>query len=629
MGDILLIKLFILLFLLLAVPSAWSNTDKIASHPVWLKLLHYKIEPNIKSTRMSNKTFFLDKNGPTDPMSELDQTVKMIKNPELSKKLFNAPLECIYPARVYWLTKNYGKLLNLKNFSIEHCLELNLFYKDIAAKAISYVYIGPFMSNAASIMGHSILMLKKPGRSTIVNYAMSYSARLPKDVDPLTYITKGLLGGFGGIIKVEPFYHKIVEYRKIENRNMWEFELNLSEEEVQLITYHLWELKRGDFFKYYFFDENCAYLLVALIDMARPELNLIDQLSMMVLPNKIPELLSNNNLIKKQTYYPSYKEKLLFSYDQMSKNEKKFYIKNKDNLDLDTSLVSSPKLIDTFLNHLNHYSIHDEGKLKGKKKKLFDTLVMNKISLGSPPSKKVTKPKSPIESHDLIYAGIYAGIQNEGLDQKARENYIDLSLRFFTHEFTESDIGYVSYSEIQALKTTVRFPENGKPIFQHIDVASFSQVPIEYPFDRMPAFKFDLDVTQRIYSDCDNCLGTKLDVAYGAARDLFDHKMSIYLMGRLSQSFSAFGDESYVYSLGPEVGFVSQLSDNIKLRFFYSPQISGKSRFNFHHTLLESTLKINIKSSIYFRFEDYNLFTAVIFRQKSARDIKLGYQYYF
>ena len=70
-----------------------------------------------------------------------------------------------------------------------------------------------------------------------------------------------------------PYYRKVREYNDIESRDIWEYKLKLSEEEVSRVLLHLWEMQRAEF-DYYFLDENCSYQLLSLLDVAREDLHL-------------------------------------------------------------------------------------------------------------------------------------------------------------------------------------------------------------------------------------------------------------------------------------------------------------------------------------------------------------------
>ena len=50
-----------------------------------------------------------------------------------------------------------------------------------------------------------------------------------------------------------PYYEKIKEYSNLENRDIWEYSLEFTPDEVERMLLHLWELK-DIYTDYYFFD---------------------------------------------------------------------------------------------------------------------------------------------------------------------------------------------------------------------------------------------------------------------------------------------------------------------------------------------------------------------------------------
>jgi hypothetical protein len=79
-------------------------------------------------------------------------------------------------------------------------------------------------------------------------------------------------------------YHQLVrKYSDYENRDIWEYQLNLTPAEVRRLLEHLWELQ-GNHAAYYFFDENCSYQLLFLLDVARPGLALTDRFEVYTIP---------------------------------------------------------------------------------------------------------------------------------------------------------------------------------------------------------------------------------------------------------------------------------------------------------------------------------------------------------
>ena len=101
-----------------------------------------------------------------------------------------------------------------------------------------------------------------------------------------------MFGGFPGRYAVLPFYVKIQEYNNFESRDLWEYELLLSPDEMQWLVLHLWEL-RPTSFDYYFFQENCSYQMLTLIEAAKPELELTSQFVFHVIPADTVKVLRN------------------------------------------------------------------------------------------------------------------------------------------------------------------------------------------------------------------------------------------------------------------------------------------------------------------------------------------------
>lgn len=84
------------------------------------------------------------------------------------------------------------------------------------------------------------------------------------------------MGGYPGLFALVPYQEKLSEYRSLENRDLWEYRLNLTQAETERMVEHVWELKQIKF-DYFFFDENCSYRLLELLQVARPSLRLTGQ----------------------------------------------------------------------------------------------------------------------------------------------------------------------------------------------------------------------------------------------------------------------------------------------------------------------------------------------------------------
>ena len=88
--------------------------------------------------------------------------------------------------------------------------------------------------------------------------AVNYAALTHGESGPL-YALKGIFGAYDGYYSFMP-YQKIQEYTEIDQRDVWEYELNLDRAERRRLLLHIWELQ-GIATDYWFFDENCAFNL--------------------------------------------------------------------------------------------------------------------------------------------------------------------------------------------------------------------------------------------------------------------------------------------------------------------------------------------------------------------------------
>ncbi len=127
---------------------------------------------------------------------------------------------------------------------------------------------------------------------------------------------RGIFGGYPGITSIKPYYEMIRLYNDIEHRDLWEYTLNLNQQEVDTLLAHTWEIQDKNF-DYYFFDENCAYRLLALIDAARPGTDLLDEVSTHAIPSDTVRWVRDAGLLESIHYRPSAATSVAHSLDSL------------------------------------------------------------------------------------------------------------------------------------------------------------------------------------------------------------------------------------------------------------------------------------------------------------------------
>jgi hypothetical protein len=85
--------------------------------------------------------------------------------------------------------------------------------------------------------GHTLLRIDardQDERTRLLAYAINFAADTDEK-NGLVFAVKGLLGGYPGTFSVLPYYLKVREYGDLENRDLWEYELDLSPPEVDRV----------------------------------------------------------------------------------------------------------------------------------------------------------------------------------------------------------------------------------------------------------------------------------------------------------------------------------------------------------------------------------------------------------
>jgi hypothetical protein len=155
------------------------------------------------------------------------------------------------------------------------------------------VFTSAYLNNPASLFGHTLLRLDRrgePASTQLLAYAVSYAAD-DSGSTGLMYGIKGIAGGFTGYFELQSYDRLVRTYSDIENRDIWEYRLNLTPGQMARLVAHLWELREVRF-DYYFFSENCAWQLLTLLEVADPSRVLSDRFALWVAPPDVLRLIN-------------------------------------------------------------------------------------------------------------------------------------------------------------------------------------------------------------------------------------------------------------------------------------------------------------------------------------------------
>ncbi len=270
-----------------AVPP--KKLHELSKTRYWHVLLHWKNG----HSEIDDPSFFLTKGEAFSPLHELNATIRAIQNEDEN-------ISCRYPARIFWLMQVLPELFTQKHFI---CRDLEKRIAKVDIHNVALVFPTAYMNSPASMFGHTFLRLDKDPNLPLVSEAVNYAARTAEE-NGLRYLYNGLFGGYRGYYSMLPYYKKIKEYAAMEQRDMWEYELDLNATEIRRLLYHLYELK-GIYGDYYFFTKNCSYNLLWLLESAKIDTHLPDDFRFKVIPVDTIRSIQKRALILKVRFRPS------------------------------------------------------------------------------------------------------------------------------------------------------------------------------------------------------------------------------------------------------------------------------------------------------------------------------------
>ncbi|MBV2132648.1 DUF4105 domain-containing protein [Pseudomonas sp. MAP12] len=285
-----------------------ARLQALAAEPFWLALGHYE-RGKLGGWRsyVDDDEFFLAASGAEDPAAELAATFEALYRPAA---LGDRHPQCRYPARTRWLREQ----LALDDLPAPACPEFAAWYADIAPHSTVLVFPAAYLNSPSSMFGHTLLRVDQADidrqGSPLLSYALNFGAYIEGMDNSILYAWKGLMGGYPGLFALMPYREKIGEYSRLENRDLWEYRLNLTAVETGRLLEHVWELRQIQF-DYFFFDENCSYRLLELLEIARPGLQLTEDFPLTAIPADTVRAVKNAGLIERIDYRPSRERELL------------------------------------------------------------------------------------------------------------------------------------------------------------------------------------------------------------------------------------------------------------------------------------------------------------------------------
>ena len=459
-------KLIVLLFIALASPKAFSSKgEAFALSKKWLKLLHYKKTFSGYKSRATRPEFFLSPEGRTNPVEELNQSLKSFRE--------NPNLACRFPAR---------HSLLMENFSLPKrpaCKDLDEWKSSLSAGDLFLVYSTAYPSNPASLFGHTFLRfnrLKHGSRksSKLLGYSLAFLAQTNPNDNTLVYSLKGLTGGYEGYLEVKPFYMDVGIYNNSESRDMWEYKIPLTDAQKDRLVFHVWEVLTNTTFTYFFLDENCSTYVLELLEAVVPSWNFESKNNLMVVPQVTLKDVVKTVGVHQKEFRPAIKRQIWKRMDLLSSaSVEKVFSAQEDSSGIDD--LNSADELDLLIDLWKFENYKKTGVLSLEAKENMNKTLLKRASLEEDSRELRLRGKnefrSPEYGHDFARLSI-----------GHRENPF-ISLRYGFHSFDDPFIGYDEKSYISFLELDGEFEDDSLKLddFKLVEITSLQNFSWNYP----------------------------------------------------------------------------------------------------------------------------------------------------
>jgi len=595
-----------------------SVEQKLWQHSEWLNLLHSdgdSSQPNEYQSQVADKQFFLADEGNTNPSEELNATLTGLFSTE---NLGDKHVQCRFIARKQWLIEKLS--INPDTLPAVNCVEYKKWRKNIQPQQVTLIFPTYHLNSPSSMFGHTLLRLdsgKDENASKWLSVAINFGANVPEGDNSILYTYRGLAGGYPGLFVTDHYFKKIQEYNRIEHRDIWEYRLNLNEEETERMVQHIWEVQNINF-DYYFFDENCSYRLLELLEIARPTIELTDEYIVTAIPIDTVKTIHKAGLVENIEYRPARATVLSHMLEQMTTSQQQVVIELSKNIAIKdhssfTTLDESDqsKIVEAAYKYLRYQQSDSERDTTIDKRSFQLLKLRNSYPTSSVPD--VPVPVSPELGHNSKRTTIALG-------KRLHNTYGELGFKMSFHDLEDNVEGFLQGAQINIGSIQIRAEDNEGLSLYKLDLIDI--------FSLTPRTAFFKPIAWRIYT------GFERQLTRG------EDKLGYHVTGGGGGSWKLFKD-SQIYTLA-----TARLEINDRLSHTLEPGIGFITGFLSHFG--KNTARLEI-SGEHFTDDMYRLRTQythnfVINTNNSFKvyakhewqendvdfsDVNISYQYYF
>jgi hypothetical protein len=538
-----------------------AHGERLAERPEWRALLHYKplrFADGVESQVVA-ASFFLSPKGRNNPQDELDATLTGFFETDGSDP-DNSP-QCRFVARYHWLKQ-------VLEFDRERLPELNCgqfhrWFQEMNPGRLTLVFPAAYLNNPASMFGHTLLRVDALGegeQTRLLANTINYAADTHEQ-QGVKFAFKGLFGGYQGRFSIAPYYAAVKTYGDIENRDIWEYDLNLTQEEIGQLLRHVWEMPSA-WFDYYFLDENCSYHLLSLLETARPDLRLTDRFHWWAIPSETVRAVAEAGLVDKVRFRPArntvLQERARLMDNSLQELAKRLSLgevaANSDALQR-LAPKEQAQVVELALDYAAYRRSPRFGGAEQDSGTASDLLTVRSRLDVPDQTPAIPSPKVwPGEGHKPARAGIGYGFED-------KRQFIELTARPAYHDLFDPEGGFTPGAQVSLLSSAARYyPEVDRTELERIDIIDIKSLSSWDRFLHPVSWNADIGVVRKHPSVTDSLLLGRFNGGIGISHDL-SAQTTAHALAEGTVELNRRFDYFAAPGLGPSIGVVHDFSE--------------------------------------------------------------------
>lgn len=407
----------------------------------WYKINQYHPSWGGMKSRVDDPSFFLATDGKRDPQAELEATIRTAYDEGMAEQS-KQPKLCRWVARYQYLSRSM-KSLGF-DYPAPRCEGFERWRYSLARDHVSLVFASIYLNSPASMYGHIFMRFdsEKAGEFNRLNdTTVGYTVNSNGDFGPM-FLANSLTGGFPGSFVSAPYFMKVREYADLENRDLWEYQTDFNPDEIDKMHAFIWQ-QSFTYADYYFFDDNCALMLLATLEAGRPSLDLVAAAKPWIAPLDTVKVIRDAGLVVKKHYRPSQYSTLISNVERAPTSLRTQAVALAHGMQLpviegETDATAQAQLMDLALGILEYERNQKNSEQEAAALSQFQLKLAGVRSRVDAPAEYLPAPapvESPDQGHDSLRVGMALG-QVDGI------NYGQLNVRLGYHDGLDPHAGF-------------------------------------------------------------------------------------------------------------------------------------------------------------------------------------------